>query len=209
LTIVIIVTVVAPLEITQACTIRVGAALSIAFYVSFITFVAPFILYYLKDNADAHGIRTELWIDSILGIPIFVIYIVFFTVLAPKVLVQAEFRHKLFTPANWIVIYTAAAHILSVVIPVLSLLPIQNVYWNRLRNSVIKHCRLKKRTSNASALETSVCIPDLSMDSLERCMSDPHIMQQLQDLAIRDFSSENLLFYEKYLELENKFKIEY
>lgn len=208
-TIIIIIAVAAPLDLTRVCTIRVGAALSIALYVIFIAFIAPFILYHLKDNADAHGIRTELWIDSILGIPIFVIYIIFFTVLSPNVLVLTEFRHKLFTPGNWIVFYTATAHVLSVVMPILSLLPIRNIYWIRMRDSIIKHCRLKKRTSNASALETSVCIPNLSMDSLERCISDPHIMRQLQDLAIRDFSSENLLFYEKYLELENKFKIEY
>lgn len=209
LTIIIIIAVVAPLDLTQVCTIKIGVSLSIAMYLGFILIAAPFILYYLKDNGDAHGIRTELWIDSILGVPIFIIYIIFCTVVYPNVLVTKEPPQKLFTPGNWIVLYTATAHILSVVIPVLSLLPIQNTYWIRLRESVTKHCMLKKRSSIDSSLETTLCTPELSMDSLERCMSDPHLMRQLQDFAIRDFSSENLLFYEKYLELETKFKIEY
>lgn len=209
LTIAIIVTIALPLDITHVCTIRIGAAITIAFYVAFIVFIVPFILWYLKDNADAHGIRTELWIDSILGVPIFVIYLIFFLVLSPNVLILTEYRHKLFTPGNWIAFYTAIAHILSVVIPVLSFLPIQNKYWIRLHDAVSRRCSLKRRHSNASTQESSACVPELSMDSLERCMSDPHLMRQLQDLAIRDFSSENLLFYEQYLQLETKFKQEY
>jgi hypothetical protein len=230
-----------PLEVAYRkeygyCDIGIPAILLIVYYAFFVVFIIPFILCYLRHNADAHGIRTEIWIDTFIGIPYFILYIIFFAVLSPSVLFIAhDGQMNLFAPANWIVFFTAAAHIVSVVMPVISYIPIQNKHWVKFRDNVGRRCSLIKKPAGntgfsaggglvrvlsptsptlgkalttsktlehaSTSLSAESYIPELSVDSLERSMADPRMMLELQDLAIRDFSSENLLFYECYLQL--------
>lgn len=246
-TIIVMLAVCIPVELVYVrvnsnCDFRHTAVLLIVYFGLYVLFVVPSLLWFLRHNADFHGIRREIWIDAIIGIPYFILYIVFFSVLTPSLLfVPKGGQFSLFAPANWIVFFTAAAHIVSVVLPVVMYLPIQNKHWVKARDCFNRHCTLIKKppssnpntfyndtmsprsppfleiaksdvspddmpNATSSSSESPEFIPELSAASLERCMTDPDMMHQLQDLAIRDFSSENLLFYETYLSLESKLK---
>ncbi|KAI9358401.1 hypothetical protein BD770DRAFT_443107 [Pilaira anomala] len=152
------------------------------------------------NNSDANGIRTEIRIVSAIGVPLFILYLVFLIVVEPQAHMTGDFRRVAFLPANFLMLFTVIAHFLTIVIPVICYLPIRNKYWIKFRDWISHNCNLQKRPS----LISSTFIPELSIESLERSLLNPEMMQQLQDLAIRDFSSENTLFYEKYLELEEK-----
>ena len=234
ITLAIILAIAIPLELhvsrsQNGCQVKRGAGLLIGLFGSFILILVPFILWYLKDNADAHGIRQELWIDAILGIPLFITYILLFFLLQPEALINQGADYKPFKPGIMVIVFTSLAHFMAVVVPIIGYLPIENKSWVKMKNLVSKSCSLQhKRPSGASdclrvdstiskedttnhttlVVMGETLVPELSVESLERSMMDPEMMRQLQDLAIRDFSSENLLFYEKYLELEAKFKQE-
>lgn len=207
------------------CQQQRSIGLFIGLFAVFILFAIPFILWYLKDNGDAHGIRQELWIDAALGIVMFIIYMVLFFTLQPEAF-KAKILHYLkFRPGNIPVLYTAFAHIMSVVLPVIAFLPIHNKLWVKFKSSVHNRFTFRRGpilasdiTSKAISLEENndpstsdsmadmELVPELSIESLEKMLLDHEKLRQLQDLAIRDFSSENVLFYEKYLHLENRFK---
>lgn len=207
------------------CQLQRGIGLFIGLFAVFILFAIPFILWYLKDNGDAHGIRQELWIDAALGIIMFTIYMALFFTLQPDALNTEVPYYLEFRPGNIPVIYTAFAHIMSVVLPVIAFLPIYNKRWVKFKSNVYNKFTLKRgpilasnNTSKAISLEENAdpstsnsiadmeLVPELSIESLEKSLFDHEKLRQLQDLAIRDFSSENVLFYEKYLYLENRFK---
>lgn len=200
LTIIIILVIFVPVDVIEDCSIGRAVIILIAFFSFFIVFVVPFIIFYLKDNSDANGIRTEIRIVSAIGVPLFILYLVFLIVVEPRAHITGDFRSVAFLPANFLMLFTVIAHFLTIVIPVICYLPIGNKYWIKFRDWISRNCNLQKRPS----LISSTFIPELSIESLERSLLNPEMMQRLQDLAIRDFSSENTLFYEKYLELEEK-----
>ncbi|GAA5804712.1 hypothetical protein HPULCUR_010215 [Helicostylum pulchrum] len=193
------------IEVKGGCS-AMRAVITIIFYFSFFAVIlVPFLMYYLKDNCDANGIRAEIRIVSLIGIPMFIVYMMFLLVVDPRRLLYGHFRRIVFMPVNWLLFLTALAHFFSVVIPLICYLPIRNQYWLKVRNWIGHHCRLQRRPT----LVSTSFKPELTIESLERCMLDPELMQQLQDLAIRDFSSENMLFYERYLELEYQLNQEF
>ncbi|CAO3625568.1 unnamed protein product [Mucor hiemalis] len=230
LSIALIIVISVPVEVTTIhqqgyCQQQRSIGLFIGLFAGFILIAIPFILWYLKDNGDAHGIRQELWIDAFLGIVMFIIYMVLFFTLQPEAFKAPILHYIKFRPGNIPVMFTACAHIMSVVLPVIAFLPIHNRNWVKFKNGINKKFTFKRgpilssdNMSKANSLEetndpstsNSIAdmdlVPDLSVESLERSLSDPEMLRQLQDLAIRDFSSENILFYEKYLHLENRFK---
>lgn len=201
----IIVCVYAPISAMEGCS-ATRAVITLIVYFSFFTVVlVPFLMYYLKDNCDANGIRAEIRAVSIVGVPMFIMYMLFLFVLDPRRVLYGHFRRVVFLPVNWLLFLTALAHFITVVIPVIRYLPIQNVYWIKARSWIEHHCRLNRRRT---LLSTSFR-PELTIESLERCLLNPQLILQLQDLAIRDFSSENTLFYERYLELEYQLQQEF
>ncbi|CEJ03157.1 hypothetical protein RMCBS344292_17145 [Rhizopus microsporus] len=123
---------------------------------------------------------------------------------------------RVFAPANWVVFFTAIGHVISVVVPLLQYMPIRIpcirhiVFIKRRRayaNSSTENFDISRLAPRPTS---SMSIPlELTMESLERALADPDLMHQLQDLAIRDFSSENLLFYERYLNLVDRLKTEW
>jgi hypothetical protein len=229
LCVILIITV--PTEITSMqkygqCLEKWGASILVALYAIFIGGVAPFTLWYLRNNSDAHGIRTEIWIDAVIGIPFFVLYIIWFTIIQPTAS-MLFYVNKAYGPSNWVVFFTIVTHTITVVIPLIDYVLIENKHWTHARrkvksiyNRITKqprydsaapvplHVEQQRDQESEAAIATTIIVPELSMESLERTMTDPDMMNILQDLAIRDFSSENLLFYENYLKLEEKFKYE-
>lgn len=208
------------------CMLKWGAAALTFLYAIFIGIVAPFMLWYLRKNSDAHGIRTEIWIDAIIGIPFFILFVIWFKVAQTSPL-STFYVKTAYGPSCWAVFFTIVAHTISVVVPLIDYVPIENKYWIRARSKVKQFYR-KVTKQPPNDLRTSiqlqieqlhnldthasvagrVILPELSMESLERTLADPVMMNALQDLAIRDFSSENLLFYENYLQLQDKLKKE-
>ncbi|KAI9486003.1 MAG: hypothetical protein EXX96DRAFT_447566, partial [Benjaminiella poitrasii] len=222
----ITITIVIPAEISAirsfgTCNIYWGGGALVGYYGGFIVIVAPIILWKLRNNSDAHGIRTEIWIDIIIGIPFFLLFTLWFSFNVTNHSIFSFYTHILFDPDKWAAFFTIIAHVISVVIPVIQFLLVENKCWSRLqsrlgkiRNSITKAIFLKKstiRNTRAQIEEEAVLHsifntqlqPELSIESLERTLTDPEMLNQLQDLAIRDFSSENILFYESFIREES------
>ncbi|GAN08808.1 hypothetical protein MAM1_0224d08324 [Mucor ambiguus] len=202
-----------------ACYVRWGSTLLVSLYAFFICILVPFMLWYLRNYSDSHGIRTEVWVDAIVGIPFFILYFVWFILNTYDYEALSIYVSKTFGPGNWVILFTITAHFCSVVFPIIAYIPIESKFWLQFQCKCRKAvCRLqrflhygsaRKQRDAEGAMAAMSIIPELSMESLERTLADPEMMRQLQDLAIRDFSSENVIFYEKYLRLEEKFKSEF
>lgn len=207
------------MQMYGACNNRWGSTLLVALYAFFIGIMVPFMLWYLRNNSDSHGIRTEVWVDAIVGVPFFILYLVWFILNTYNYEALSIYISKAYGPGNWVIFFTITAHFCSVVFPIIAYIPIENKYWlwclSKYRKGICKLQRLlgcgasPKQMDTEAAMAGVSIIPELSMESLERILADPEMMHQLQDLAIRDFSSENVIFYEKYLQLEEKFKSEF
>ncbi|OBZ83852.1 hypothetical protein A0J61_08098 [Choanephora cucurbitarum] len=190
------------------CYLQWGIALLISYFALFIGILAPFLLWYLRNCPDAHGIRTEIWINAVIAIPFFVLLVVWYGFEQTSKPLRI-YPYKLIGPGNWAVCFTAISHIASVVIPLFE-------FYFADSNCVTKARKLYNRRrlsvqqslveSNLDFAYEPVFIPELSVRSLEYALTQPSILDQLQDLAIRDFSSENILFYENYLQLFRKCK---
>ncbi|KAI8641637.1 hypothetical protein BD408DRAFT_444208 [Parasitella parasitica] len=201
------------------CYVKWGSGLLAGLYALFIFVLVPFMIWYLRNNSDAHGIRTEVFIDALVGIPFFILYLFWYIFNIYDNYKELQiYISKSFGPANWVVFFTATAHFFSVVLPVIGYIPIENKYWTQCQYKLKKFsiqivrflsCESIRRIDNEEAITTAAILPELSMESLERTLADPDMVVQLQDLAIRDLSSENVIFYEKYLKLEEKFRGEY
>ncbi|CAO3703456.1 unnamed protein product [Rhizopus stolonifer] len=197
------------IQVLHRCDTTWGAYALLGMFGFFIVVLTPVISYSLKDNSDAHGIKTELWLISFLGLPLFLLYAVFFFKLSPAQSNSKLYMRRVFAPANWVVFFTAIAHLVSVVIPLLGYLPIR---IHKVKRMLMRY-RFRKNSSTenfdigglAPRPVSSLSVPlELTIECLERSLMDPYLMSQLQEHAIRDFSSENLLFYEKFLNLEEK-----
>ncbi|CEP08609.1 hypothetical protein [Parasitella parasitica] len=200
------------------CNVRWGAGLLAGLYAFFICILVPFITWYLRNNSDAHGIRTEVLVDALVGIPFFILYLFWYILNIYNSEALSIYISKTFGPANWVIFFTITAHCFSVVLPIIGYILMENKYWTRCQHKFKKistrivrflSCESTRRIDSEEAITGTAIMPELSMDSLERILADPDMVVQLQDLAIRDFSSENVIFYEKYLELEGKFREEY
>ncbi|KAI8338835.1 hypothetical protein BD560DRAFT_299347, partial [Blakeslea trispora] len=190
------------------CYLQWGVALLIGYFALFIGILSPFLLWYLRNCPDAHGIRTEIWINVIIAVPFFILLSIWYgfeqTSRSLKI-----YLHKIIGPGNWAACFTAISHIISVVIPLFQFYFADSQCLVRLRKLYNK----RRLSIHQSLVEYDldfayepIFIPELSIESLEYALTQPHILEQLQDLAIRDFSSENILFYENYLRLFKKCK---
>ncbi|KAI9245763.1 hypothetical protein BY458DRAFT_528589 [Sporodiniella umbellata] len=198
--------------VLHRCDTTWGAYALMGMFGFFIVVLMPVISYSLKNNSDAHGIKTELWMISFIGLPLFLLYAVFFFKLSPAQTNPRLYIHRVFAPANWVVFFTALAHLVSVVIPLLGYLPLQTYKFKKIFSRYRKGSVSENFDIGGGAPRpiSSLSLPlEHTIECLERSLADPYLMNQLQEHAIRDFSSENLLFYEKFLSLEEKLRNEY
>ncbi|KAG0165601.1 hypothetical protein DFQ28_008530 [Apophysomyces sp. BC1034] len=182
------------------CQFAWGSYLMMGYVALFFVLVAPALVWYLRGNQDAHGIRNEIMVDVSVGIPCFILYVIWIGVFRAHGLANTNQTMRLVFPgANWILIMTSVGHIVSIVIP------------------LFKYLRQKPGFAPFRSRETSFPLADnlgaqprdaqenypleLTTDSLNRVFSDPKMMRVLREWAIKDFSVENVLFYERYLRL--------
>lgn len=166
----------------------------------FFVIVVPFIIWYLRNDADAHGIRRELWVTVGIGVPCFIVCIVWQVLFKYPTNSKPAGVRGVFGPSNWIIILTTTSHIMSVILPLFKKLSIDS---QARRTSNSKKCR---HSAVADDLYSSTpTLPsqklELTTESLHNALADPYMLRVLQIWAVKDFSVENILFYDRYLHL--------
>ncbi|KAL0080490.1 hypothetical protein F4703DRAFT_1868958 [Phycomyces blakesleeanus] len=201
----------------QRCYLKWGIYLCIGLAASFLLVVAPYIGWALRSEKDAHGIKRELLMEVSIGVPCFIIYIVWTFVFLPRSFITGTFTYLLFSSVNWIMFFVFICHLLSVVLPLVSTLnsrffekfsPILWGFWNskvllRKRNKANFHIKTRRIFGivvNHRSLTVRYNL-DMAPSSLEYVFNTPDLLKRLKQLAIEDFSVENVLFYEKYGQL--------
>ncbi|KAF7729881.1 hypothetical protein EC973_003615 [Apophysomyces ossiformis] len=182
------------------CQFAWGSYLMMGYVALFFVLVAPTLVWYLRGNQDAHGIRNEIMIDVAVGVPCFILYVIWIGVFRAHGLAGANQTVRMVFPgANWILIMTSVGHIVSIVIPLFKYLrqkPGFAVFRSREASFPLAD------TTDTQPGATQEDYPlELTTDSLNRVFSDPKMMRVLREWAIKDFSVENVLFYERYLRL--------
>jgi hypothetical protein len=213
------------------CEFYYGNYATMGIVVFFFTVMVPFIVWYLRNDADAHGIRREIWVTMAVGVPCFILCILWQVMfLYPTILKPAGVRGN-FGPANWLIIVTTTSHIMSVVLPLFKTLSFKkpkrpsfslkkkNVSKQSKRNSLIpvddsgsgsNHplddswvnlYQTETLDTLRTSVDTSIKQLELTSESLYQALSDPTMLKVLKSWAVKDFSVENVLFYEYYLRL--------
>ncbi|KAI8981546.1 hypothetical protein BDB01DRAFT_794559 [Pilobolus umbonatus] len=184
----------------QYCDYRWASGVLVALYVIFLGGLAPAIFWYLRNVSDAHGIRKELWTDIILSTPFFILYIIETLRLKTNESLNNLYERTSFTPGIYIVVFLFICNTLSIVGPIVEYATSGNCSISKLMDRINHSIKKRKSVLRNNQLEYSV-------PCLEKVLHDPHGINELQELAIKDFSSENILFYQTYLELEESVKM--
>ncbi|GAA5808027.1 hypothetical protein MFLAVUS_001409 [Mucor flavus] len=209
---------------TSRCELYVGNYIILGMVLVFFSIVAPFIFWYLRDDEDAHGIRKEIWVTVAVGVPCSIICIIWQTVFEyPTGEAPAGIR-GLFGPCNWLIILTTTNHIMTIVLPVFKTLSLErpdktesscnrifNLSWfyricptNRLL------CKDNKDTMSKNTLGHSMARSgykwELTVESLLQALNNPDQLSILKSWAIKDFTVENIIFYDRYLNLIRQLK---
>jgi hypothetical protein len=206
------------------CEFYYGNYVMIGMVVFFFIVVVPFIVWYLRNDEDAHGIRRELWATMAVGVPCFILCILWQVLFPyPTVTRPAGVRGN-FGPANWLVIVTTTSHIMSIVLPLFKTLSFKKQRRPSFGFKKIaeqgKRCPQFPRDEHGcsayplgaswvdlhnidslATLDTSIKQLELTSESLYQALSDPTMLKVLQSWAVKDFSVENVLFYDHYLHL--------
>lgn len=174
----------------------------------------PIIIWQLRRSKDLHGIRTELMIEVAVGIPCYILMLIWFGIYG-RLVPAATGSHYMhfFSPANWSIIFTSATHLTSVVFPLIQVL----IHYRRTKHTAIMQqnpggaaaAANDEMDDGVSRISTRVDAKPCSLmqiRTLQQLLSDPDTVQELLQLSIQDFSSENILFYEAYLKLVDKVK---
>lgn len=162
----------------------------------FFVIVAPIICWKLRGKQDAHNIRNEIILNIVIGVPLFVLTLVWFGFYGRRLSSPTgDYFRFFFPPRMWIVAYTTAAHVISVIVPLCYL--------------VIEKCH---PTSPADRSQSSILVRpnrqqqllEATPETLENELRKAEALNKMGQLAVKDFSSENVLFYQSYLELLDK-----
>ncbi|KAI7906324.1 uncharacterized protein BX663DRAFT_406223, partial [Cokeromyces recurvatus] len=178
------------------CDYSLGNHIILYAVVVFFVVVIPFIFWRLKGDADAHGIRREIWVTMGMGIPCFIIFVIWQTLFKPPTGSNpAASMRGIFGPSNWLVIVTTTYHIMTVVVPVFRKLTMTELSLPIRRQSI------SIIDSSSVGDQEELMMLELTTDSLESALRNPLMLKVLQTWAIKDFSVENILFYDRYLHL--------
>lgn len=207
---------------TSHCDFYMGSYLIFAIAISFFAIAVPFIFWYLRNDGDAHGIRREIWIAIAVAVPCFTMCIIWQSVFEyPSDSKPAGLR-GVFGPSNWVVIVTTTYHILTVILPVFKTLSIKTNKRKNPTGNCEKTCCHRKssvvsshavakilhrnhRNDSSASLQNHISNGthhwELNTESLKAALSDPAALKVLKHWAVKDFSVENILFYERYSQL--------
>ncbi|KAI8884002.1 hypothetical protein K501DRAFT_183320 [Backusella circina FSU 941] len=194
-----------------------GNRLMIGIVAFFFCVILPTILWFLRGCDDAHGLRLELWVTAIVGLPFIVLFLVWQMVF-PSPMVSPASMRNIFMTTNWIMIITTVNHFMSIILPVFKVLCIGEIE-TRTTNMIENAChrfvhKLHNWYEKISFLGSahSVYRPyfltrnnlEITNESLLMVLCDGEMRQILRNWAIKDFTVENILFYETYLGLVDK-----
>lgn len=199
------------IAISEVTSIRVHGPSRCQFYwgnfvvmgmvVFFFVIVVPFIIWYLRNDADAHGIRRELWATMGVGVPCFIMCIIWQVLFKYPTNSNPAGVRGIFGPANWIIILTTTSHVMSVILPLFKTLSIDTQARRTSNNNA--HHRSSIATDDVYSSTSTIPVQklELTTESLHHALADPHMLRVLQTWAVKDFSVENILFYDRYLHL--------
>lgn len=181
------------------CQIYWGHYVILSMVVFFFVAVVPFIIWYIRGDDDAHGIRRELWVTVGVGIPCFIVCIIWQALFESPTSSKPAGIRGIFGPSNWLIIVTTTSHVMAVISPLFKTLSLDK-QARRKPSSSKPH-----RRSTAVETHSSASIPlqklELTTESLHSALADPDTLRVLQSWAVKDFSVENILFYDRYLHL--------
>lgn len=206
----------------SSCKIYMGNYMVSALVAFFFLVIVPFIFWFLRNDDDAHGMRKEIWITVAVGIPCSVLCVVWQIAFDYPTSKNPAGIRGVFGPCNWLVILTTTNHIASTIMPVFKTLTIDDnkssVYSGHKRRR--EKCKLlpfknkqilkklflfknwqRKQSTLEESNENNVYEWELTVESLYHALSNPKQIAILKNWAVKDFSVENILFYDRYLNL--------
>ncbi|KAL9556717.1 hypothetical protein PS6_002197 [Mucor atramentarius] len=166
----------------------------------FFLIVVPFIVWYLRNDADAHGIRRELWVTMGIGVPCFIMCIIWQVLFKYPTNSKPAGVRGVFGPSNWIIILMTTSHIMSVIMPLFKTLSIDSQARRTSNSKTCRHSAVADDLYSSTPTLPSQKL-ELTTESLHNALADPHMLRVLQIWAVKDFSVENILFYDRYLHL--------
>ncbi|KAH8555249.1 hypothetical protein BGW37DRAFT_130388 [Umbelopsis sp. PMI_123] len=181
----------------QSCSSSVGTIILLTLVTSFQCVLSPILIWLLRHDRDAHNLRNELIAICIVGIPMSILYLVWVTVLPPAYSSTTPKIRMYWGSINWIGLGQAVAHVVTVTYPLLASYGL----------CTCSCMRIAKRLGGKGRRKSSVSLPymlDCSMASLEFIINEPELLEHLKQIAVQDFSTENVLFCEHYHILANK-----
>ncbi|KAG2201958.1 hypothetical protein INT47_000497 [Mucor saturninus] len=203
------------------CEIYMGNYMTSAIVAFFFLVIVPFVFWLLRNDGDAHGMRMEIWVTVAVGIPCCILCIVWQIAFEYPTSRNPAGVRGVFGPCNWLVILTTTNHVATSIMPVFKTLSIDDknsmVSVRKRRDQWIS--TLKKKLSLDKLLvnlyqqnHQSTTTPEssskngghdweLTVESLYHALNDPEQIDILKNWAVKDFSVENVLFYDRYLSL--------
>lgn len=203
------------------CEIYMGNYMVSAFVAFFFFVIVPSIFWFLRTDEDAHGVRKEIWVTVAVGIPCSILCIIWQIVFDYPTSKHPAGVRGVFGPCNWLIILTTTNHVVSTIFPVFKTLTIDknNKSACRQLNKKYKRSWIKRsyifqklfcpknqqRMQSTTTLGHSTAISghrwELTIEYLYHALSDPEQLTILKTWAVKDFSVENILFYDRYLNL--------
>ncbi|KAG2231048.1 hypothetical protein BDF21DRAFT_426912 [Thamnidium elegans] len=210
------------------CEIYVGNYIILGMVLVFFAVVVPFIFWYLRNDEDTHGIRKEIWVTVAVGVPCSIICIVWQTVFEYPTGKNPAGIRGIFGPCNWLIILTTTNHIMTIVLPVFKTLSLERpdksknscigtkgtcnklswVYKFWPSNQLLFKDNKDKMSTNTlgHSMARSGYKWELTVESLRQALNDPDQLSILKSWAVKDFTVENILFYDRYLNLIKQLK---
>ncbi|KAI8371430.1 uncharacterized protein BYT42DRAFT_548300 [Radiomyces spectabilis] len=184
------------------CQFEWGNYLQMGCFAVFIVVIAPFNLWYLRGIQDTHGIRNELMLSLTVGFPLFVLYVVWLFVLPPRSPYSWTVARGVYSASNWALLMMATGHTASVVVPLFDITHIIRLILTNLvchgKCSLQESEPVKQQPKNARNQRGPL---ELNSSSLKRALSERETIRLLREWAIKDFSVENIIFFEYYFKL--------
>lgn len=204
-----------------------GIYVVVSFTAFFLVLVGPITAFCLRKYKDSYGIRNEIMVDIAVGIPCFVLTIVWYVIFGARVVTPwGEYFQTYFAPRNWLLFFILASHIMTIVIPLLHL----SSQWHHVhqgKTNSVEGSSQPPSLASSSNLPASISNNDNNTDNrnntrlsirrrhrttclrqtpetLEYLLESPDTNEELMRIAIQDFDSENVVFYKHYLKLVDR-----
>ncbi|GAB5585645.1 hypothetical protein Unana1_00545 [Umbelopsis nana] len=185
----------------EDCATRIGTIVLLCLVTFFSCIISPILIWLIRHDRDAHNLRNELIVIFAIAFPTSILYVVWVTALpssfqplATSFQPNASRVRLYWGSINWIAIQQMAAHFISITYPLLESYGLCSCKCMRQPD---------KMKSRHNSIKPAFAL-DCSMTSLEYIISQPELLEHMKDIAVQDFSAENVLFCEHYQILADK-----